>query len=421
MPLVTGTRAGETTALSQRPARLEGQVRSLLHDVSARQPIVVAIEDLHWADQTTRELVLTLLRARGWIGPDRSRTYRSDELHRRHPLLPILAEIERSVPCERVDLTALSEADIDELAHVDPRPAVERPGRPRSLRGGAAATPSSPKRLLAAGRGDSGLPAGLRHVVLARTQALGADAVPLPRGCVHAWRSRSTGSCSRRRPSSTASITRRRWTSCAESGSWSRHPRGSGSATTWCVKCSWTSCYRASAPRWSRERPTHWSAINHSGWARSPDYVWLPAQLDAALKASIAAAEAAEAIGAMAEASEFYRRAIDIWQRVERADELASCSYLQLLRRAARAADSAREFDQAVELARTAAAAGGGGRRSVRRGQSSPRAGPVHVERKCAGSRRRHRAGARRAPCRTGVGRAGPDGDQARQPAAAAR
>ena len=57
-PLVSGARAGETTALSQRPALHDGQVRTLLRDVSERQPLAVAIEDLHWADQTTRELLV---------------------------------------------------------------------------------------------------------------------------------------------------------------------------------------------------------------------------------------------------------------------------------------------------------------------------------------------------------------------------
>ncbi len=115
-PLVTGSGDGEPTALSRWPARLDDQVRSILHDISVRRPLVVAIEDLHWADQTTRGVLVSLLRARGLERVVLVCTYRSDEMHRRHPLLPVLAEIERTVRCERIDLTPLPDREIAELA-----------------------------------------------------------------------------------------------------------------------------------------------------------------------------------------------------------------------------------------------------------------------------------------------------------------
>jgi tetratricopeptide (TPR) repeat protein len=68
----------------------------------------------------------------------------------------------------------------------------------------------------------------------------------------------------------------------------------------------------------------------------------------------MAAATAAESIGAMAEASECYGRALDIWHRVAEPAELASCTHLELVRRAARAADLSRDFDRAVDLGRRA-------------------------------------------------------------------
>src|SRR4029450_5973356 len=77
-------------------ARLLDAVLSLLHRLSEISPVVFVIEDLHWADPATRETVAFLVRH---VRTDRVvlvMTFRADELHRRHPLLPWLAELDRS-------------------------------------------------------------------------------------------------------------------------------------------------------------------------------------------------------------------------------------------------------------------------------------------------------------------------------------
>ena len=83
-------------------------------------------------------------------------------------------------------------------------------------------------------------------------------------------------------------------------------------------------------------------------------------QLADALRASIQAGVASEAIGAPAEASEHYGRALDIWDRV---DDPVGCGGVSPARpdaERARAADLARDFDLAVELGRRAAAEAAG-------------------------------------------------------------
>ena len=65
------------------------------------RPLVVVFEDLHWADPASLDLIGYLVRTGGWPGAIVV-TYRSDELHRRHPLLPWIAEIVR-VPIGRAD------------------------------------------------------------------------------------------------------------------------------------------------------------------------------------------------------------------------------------------------------------------------------------------------------------------------------
>ena len=93
--------------------RLYEAVADLLERESSAQPIVLVIEDLHWADRSTRELLAFLARALRDVPVLIVATYRSDELHRSHPLRPFLAELSRSVP--RVDIPPLTRAAVADL------------------------------------------------------------------------------------------------------------------------------------------------------------------------------------------------------------------------------------------------------------------------------------------------------------------
>jgi predicted ATPase len=87
-------------------------VRVLLMRRSERSPLVVLLEDLHWADRATRDLVGFLARTL-WSGRVvLVASYRSDELHRRHPLRPLLAELIRLPVVERLELAPFSRAEL---------------------------------------------------------------------------------------------------------------------------------------------------------------------------------------------------------------------------------------------------------------------------------------------------------------------
>ncbi|QGN50734.1 AAA family ATPase [Micromonospora sp. WMMC415] len=82
-------------------------VAELFARLADEQPLVLLIEDLHWADRSTRDLIGFLVRA---ARADRLLlvcTYRSDELHRGHPLRPFLAELDRARGVERMELSRL--------------------------------------------------------------------------------------------------------------------------------------------------------------------------------------------------------------------------------------------------------------------------------------------------------------------------
>ena len=72
--------------------------------MAADRPLVLVIEDLHWADRSTRDLVAFLVPTLREVGVFVVLTYRSDELHRRHPLRPLVAAWERVRTVERVEL-----------------------------------------------------------------------------------------------------------------------------------------------------------------------------------------------------------------------------------------------------------------------------------------------------------------------------
>ena len=98
-------------------ARLFEEVLRALEHLTRHSPVVLVIEDAHWADRSSRDL-LTFL-----IGNQRSLsgllivvTYRSDELHRTHPLRPLLASLDRIAWVERIELQRLTRQDTSELA-----------------------------------------------------------------------------------------------------------------------------------------------------------------------------------------------------------------------------------------------------------------------------------------------------------------
>ena len=86
----------------------------LLDRLSAQRPVLLVIEDAHWADRSTRGFIAFLSRA---LRDERLLaliTYRSDELHRRHPLRPLLAELDRSDHARRIDLSPFDRAELSE-------------------------------------------------------------------------------------------------------------------------------------------------------------------------------------------------------------------------------------------------------------------------------------------------------------------
>jgi len=100
----------------EKRARLFELVLTLLERLAEQTPhgLVLVIEDAHWADRSTRDLLSFLIRN---LGPRLLVivTYRLDELHRDHPLRPLLAELDRVDRVRRFDLARLSRREVAEM------------------------------------------------------------------------------------------------------------------------------------------------------------------------------------------------------------------------------------------------------------------------------------------------------------------
>jgi predicted ATPase len=168
---------GELVGGGQDQLQVFDAVRALLMRRSERSPVVVLLEDLHWADPSTRDLVAFLARALGSSRLMLVASYRSDELDRRHPLRPLLAELVRLPGIERIELAPFSRAELAE--HLQAITGVPLPAdRVERIHARSEGNPFYAEQLLAAGAGDAEvtLPPTLADVVLARVQGLSEPA-----------------------------------------------------------------------------------------------------------------------------------------------------------------------------------------------------------------------------------------------------
>jgi DNA-binding CsgD family transcriptional regulator/tetratricopeptide (TPR) repeat protein len=175
---MTGERIGVGPDSTQ--ARAFEAYLDILRGVSERRPVLLVVEDIHWAEPSTLDLLGYL--AQGlWNAPIvLGATFRSDELHRRHPLQPFLGEIQRARSTERIDLDRFS---MDEVAQqvsaiLGETASQELVGRVFRRSDGNA---FYSEELVVAEESGSGLPPQMRDVLLARVATLSDPARELVR------------------------------------------------------------------------------------------------------------------------------------------------------------------------------------------------------------------------------------------------
>jgi DNA-binding CsgD family transcriptional regulator/tetratricopeptide (TPR) repeat protein len=157
----------------------------------ANGPLLLILEDIHWADQTTLELLHQLTHRAASLRLLVVATYRSDELHSNHPLRRLLGSLARERAGEVMQLEPLSRCETADMLRcilgADADPALEAAIWRRSE-----GNPFFVEELLTALSQDNGLvanehaaraiervrlPATVSEAILARVHALGATAL----------------------------------------------------------------------------------------------------------------------------------------------------------------------------------------------------------------------------------------------------
>src|SRR5690606_41224659 len=85
--------------------------RALLRRLAADSPIVYVIDDLQWADRSTRDLIDLLVRTLRSAPLLLATAYRLDDVGRGHPSRPYLADLARGPGVRRAALGPLHRAE----------------------------------------------------------------------------------------------------------------------------------------------------------------------------------------------------------------------------------------------------------------------------------------------------------------------
>ena len=365
MSAITAVVPGVGGRLGNRPEQDIGQLQlfdavlAMLTALAAAAPVVLVVEDLHWADGSTRRLLAFLVaRLREQrvliVG-----TYRGDDLHRRHPLRPLIAELVRQPAMERLDLTPFNRADsrlfVTSLADDGlPEDLV------REVAGRSEGNAFFAEELLAAYTEDGDrLPATLVDVLLARVERLSEAAQRVVRVASVAGRRASHGRLLAVSELSEGELEEalreavQHHVLVAEREQWTdvyafRHALLSEAVYGDLLPGERVRLHAAYARELAGEQGKRGAAAalaHHSMESHA---------LARALAASVVAADEATDSGAPAEALGHLERALKLWEGVPAAERPAKLDEVALLRRASFMAGSSGDPERAVSFARSA-------------------------------------------------------------------
>ncbi|HET7092404.1 MAG TPA: AAA family ATPase, partial [Thermomicrobiales bacterium] len=113
-PLPAALASGRIDEIDSQAA-LFAETRACFAALAARRPGLIILEDLHWADHASIELLRHLGAGLAASPLCLLATYRIDELTRRHPFYQQLPALVRDTGCHRVDLRPLTGDDLQTL------------------------------------------------------------------------------------------------------------------------------------------------------------------------------------------------------------------------------------------------------------------------------------------------------------------
>lgn len=363
---------GDSTAGDQRQAdhdstddgsrlRLFDAIAAFLERLSEVRPVCVVLEDLHWAEPSTRDLLAYLVlrvadRPVTIIG-----TYRSDDVARTHPLRAMLAELDRNPRVRHVSLQPFDAAELAEFAleRLGGHPTARTLDELAQRSGGNAFYASELIDAMSTGRG--GVRTELFDLILARLESLSEAA----QDTMHLLAA-GGGSV---RDELLAAVTQRDEkaldTSLNEAIEHHLVVLNDDGTLSFRHALMQEAVYATLLPRQRRRkheryadaliREPHLAASPESDAAELAWHLLEARRFDEAFRASLQAADAAESIFAFSEAVEHLDQALDLWDVASTA-ESDPCSHADVLERAARLAHYAGNSPRAVHYQRASLA-----------------------------------------------------------------
>jgi DNA-binding CsgD family transcriptional regulator/tetratricopeptide (TPR) repeat protein len=338
------------------PAGLHPLVLDRLAAAAATAPILLIVEDVHWADRSTLELLGYLARRLGHERVLVVATYRSDEVDRDERLRRFLADVATAAGAQRLAVERLSRAQTREqlagiLGEAPPEPLLD------AIFARAEGNPFFAEELVAAARaGDVGLPPTLRDVLLARIHALDPTAQAAVRvaaaggrGVHHQLLAAAAGLPEPELSGALRSAVREHVLVAAHDGYAFRHALLVEAAYGDLLPGERARLHAAFAA--ALEARPDLAGGNAATVAAEIAHHWLRAGDEPrALAAAVRAGAEAERVGALAEAAQHDRRALALWERVPDADRIAGIDRAGLLARAANATAWTGDPTTAIEL-----------------------------------------------------------------------
>ena len=335
-----------------------GAVLGALAEFAAASPVLLVLEDLHWADATTRHLVTFLARMLRRERVAIVGTYRTDDLHRRHPLGEVVAELGRLPSVALVELGPLPAAALAEhLSSLPNGPSRLSTALLSALVDRAEGNAYYAEELLAASSGSSGvLPSGLAALLLARVARVSDAAQQVLRAAAVAGRrandqlvlAASGLDDAGYEEAVREAVARQLLVPDGPDGYRFRHALLREAVYGDLLPGERTRLHGrftallADVPGAAAELAYH-SLTGHD--------------VTGALAASVRAGEEAERIGAPAEAHRHYDQALELWDRVADAARLAGTNRGELGLKSALAAAASGDVPRAIQLLRHVRAA----------------------------------------------------------------
>ena len=337
--------------------RLFEAVLELLDLISAAEPVAFVLEDMHWADRSTRALTAHMARNLRAERVLLLLTYRTDELHRRHALRPLLAELQR-LDCTR--LIELEPLDRDELSEILEDILGERPDEQLVERvfTRSEGNPLYTEELLAAGLdGRGATPRTLRDAFMLRIERLPPDAQRVVRTIAIARRmdeetiAAITGMEREQLNAALRDAVSEQVLVTDEDRFVFRHALLGEAVYEDLLPGERSELHLALAR--ALERETSASRDGEAELTARIAYHYAAAgEQPAALAAMVKAAHAANKVHAYGEAADLAERALELWPRVPDAGELTGLDHVELLAMAAAAHGRAGELDRSEVLLR---------------------------------------------------------------------